>query len=215
MADEIQQDAPAPDAPAERPGPVPYARFHELTQRHQQVTAELDRLRSEVVQRTERAAQADALAKQLAELQAQHAAASQSWAEERTFLGVGLVNPEGQALARTLHGLLPAEGRPAIGDWLGTMLGEGGQVHPALSHYLGRAPVAPAPASPAPAAPAPASPMPRPSGPAGAQPPSASPVYSAEQIRALREEAQRTGDYTRLRAAMPGINASLRTPPGR
>ena len=199
------------DQSEQKPGPVPYARFHELTQRHQQVTAELDRMRAELVARTERASQAEALAKQLSDLQAAHETAAASWSEERTFLGVGLADPEGQALARTLHGLLPAEGRPDVGTWLRGQI-EGGQVHPALSHYFGG--TARAPAS-APAAPSPAPPMPRPSGAGGTQPPSAAPVYSAEQIRALREEAQRTGDLSKLRAAMPHISASLQRPHGR
>jgi hypothetical protein len=98
----------------------------------------------------ERTTSASALAGQLETLQAQHAEASSAWADERAMLGVGLTDPEGQAVARTLYGLQPEDSRPgSIADYLSGFQAEDAKVPAGLAPYLGKA--APAQPNPAPA----------------------------------------------------------------
>jgi len=69
---------------------------------------------------------------------------------------------------------------------------------------------APAPVAPSPA-PVSAPTKPLPNANAGALPtPSASGNFDAATIRAMRQEAQRTGDYSKLREAMPAIREAIK-----
>jgi len=121
---------------------------------------------------------------------------------ERAAWQAGVTDPEGIEVARLFHGKLPAKDRPSLGDWLGQLKADPSTAPRALAAYL-------APAAPA-AAPAPTG-KPLPSANAGALPtPAASGQFDASAIRALRQEAQRTGDYSKLREAMPAIRQAVK-----
>lgn len=141
----------------------------------------------------------------------------QRWQSERAAYRAGVTDPEGVEVALFLHGRLPAENRPELGAWLGGLTAA--TAPKAIAGYLPTRPgqaaaassttSAPAasPASSTPAAPAAASvPVPLPAATAGGT--AASGGYDAAQIAAMTAEAQRTGNYEKLRAAMPQIVAS-------
>ena len=183
--------APATSTPAE--AMVPSGRLRQETERAQAAEAQLAELRAK-----------------LGELEASKV----TWQSERAVYQAGITDPEGVAVATFLHGQLPAEGRPAIDKWLGKMRGEGGQIPRALAAYFPQ-PAAPAPAASAAPAPA-AAPQPKvtTTAPMPAQVTTSAGTQSAgydeAQIRALRIEAQRTGNYEALRKAMPDIMAAVK-----
>lgn len=57
-----------------------------------------------------------------------------SWAEERSMITAGVVSEDDQAIARTLHGRLPPENRPQLGDWLGQMAKGKAEIPNGLAH---------------------------------------------------------------------------------
>lgn len=176
------------------------------------------RLREETAARTVAEATALAAKAELAQLENERS----TWQTERAVMQRGITDPEGVAVATFLHSRLPAEGRPEIGAWLGGLKAETAPT--GLAGYLrnGAAP-APVVAAPAPAA----TPAATPATPVAASvttqagvsaTPAATPGaavtssgYDAAQIKALTAEAKRTGDYTKLRAAIGDINKSVAT----
>lgn len=149
------------------------------------------------------AGKADRLAKQIEELQVERAA----WQ-------AGLTDAEGIEVARMFWNKLPEKDRPALGDWLSGLKADPSTAPRALAAYLGASSSpAPAPATaPPPVSAAPATTAKAlPNANAGALPtPSASGHFDAATIRALRQEAQRTGDYSKLREAMPAIREAIK-----
>lgn len=103
------------------------------------VTQERDSLAQQLQQQTA----------QLEALQQSHQAAAAEWQTQATMLRRGLTSEEGQAVALALYGRLPAEGRPALAEWMDGFSAEGGQAPAALAPYL-QAPAAPAPPTPTP-----------------------------------------------------------------
>lgn len=182
--------------------PVPYHRFSRvieekniLSTRVTALSAELDALKGTMA--TER----------------------ESWNQEKSLMESGLTDPEGRDIARYLYSRLGEDRPKSIATWLTTLKADGATVPKALAPYLG--------ASPAPTASgtgvAPATPqsgqagtgqapmgqaMPRVAATGPVAPP-ASPGVTAESIRALREEAMRTGDWSKVRAAMPAIRETI------
>lgn len=156
--------------------PVPYERFAASRTEVRALKAEIEGLRG-------KAGQVDGLAKERDEAKAALAAAQIEHGETVALLRAGVIDDEGAAVARTLYGRLPAENRPALGDWLTAMRAEGAQVPRALAPYLGQQ-QAPAgtPASP-----------PRPARPGGSPPPSGGLATDA-LLRAARER----GDHAEL-----------------
>lgn len=192
MADADPTTPPPTQPPADPGAMVPSSRLREATERAQAAESALQ------------AAQA-----QLQALTGER----ETWSAERSVYRAGITDPEGVAVATFLHGQLPAEGRPEIGDWISSVLADGGSIPRALAGYVQR-PAAPPAAPPAPAAapvapPAVVPPAVTSTGPAptttttGAG--ASSSGYDESQIRAIRQEAARTGDLSKLRAAMPDI----------
>lgn len=190
--------APAP-APVAPPAPAPAPERSEAkgeAKRIAELEAQLEAMKGA-------ASKADRLAKQLEELQVERAA----WQ-------AGLTDSEGIEVARMFWGKLPEKDRPALGDWLSGLKADPSTAPRALAAYLGASSSpAPAPATtPAPVSTAPATTAkPLPNANTGALPtPSASGHFDAATIRALRQEAQRTGDYSKLREAMPAIREAIK-----
>ncbi|MCB9681829.1 MAG: hypothetical protein H6733_10180 [Alphaproteobacteria bacterium] len=160
---------------------IPYARFEEVYQ------TMID-LRGEVAGLREVATERDKARAELATLQGQYT-------EDRALWGAGLTDPEGQDVARFLWSRVAEDARPegGIGAWLSGLRADGATPPKALAPYLGSGTTPAAPVTPNPSrgvVPGPA--------PVGE-------VLSAEQIRAVTEKAQRTGDwseYDRLRPSM-------------
>ena len=122
---------------------------------------------------------------------------------EKSAWQAGVTDPEGVEVARLFHGKLPAKDRPSLGDWLQQLKADPSTAPRALAAYLNPASSAPAPA--------PVNGKPLPAANAGALPtPAASGQFDAASIRAIRQEAQRTGDYSKLREAMPAIREAIK-----
>lgn len=186
MADELQGGAPPVQAPpttqAAPPtveATVPYARFAEVVQQKNQLL--------------ERASRADSLASALQEAQAKVGAVEANFNVFRTVAStLGQTDPEAVELVQWSYGRLPQENRPALGDWLGSVKADPAQAPLAIRHLLPQA----ANAAPVPA-PAPTqvtSPRAAPSAVAGA--PASTPSLSPADVARIREQCQRTGDWT-------------------
>lgn len=181
--------APIP-APTPTPAPTDKAEAKAEAKRIAELEAQLEGLKAS-------ASKAERLAKQLEELQVERAA----WQ-------AGVTDPEGIEVARLFWGKLPEKDRPALGDWLSGLKADPSTAPKALAAYLSAAPTAPT-GNPPGAQSQPAKPLP--SANTGAVPtPSAVSRFDAASIRALRQEAQRTGDYSKLREAMPAIRESVK-----
>ena len=169
-----------------------------------------------------RAGTAEQLQAQIAEMQQGTAKMRDEYESERGLWRAGLTDPEGIEIARLLHGRLPAEGRPTLSDWLAGFASDASTAPRALAGYLpgssasAAAPAAPAsvPSSLSQPVSAAAAALPAPGLPntnRGTVPGASAPVqtFDAASIRAMREDAQRSGDYSRLREAMPAIKKSI------
>lgn len=188
MDDQTETAAPTPTPePAPAPAPAPAPREDRGAKaRIAELEAQLEALKAT-------ATKAETLAAQLEDMRLERAA----WQ-------AGVTDPEGIEVARLFHGKLPAKDRPSLGDWLGQLKADPSTAPRALAAYL--APPASSPAT-APAVTG----KPLPAANAGALPtPAASGQFDAAAIRAMRQEAQRTGDYSKLREAMPAIREAIK-----
>lgn len=191
----MSDEAPAPPAPAAPPAappaadpprseernPIPYERFQEVVAERrvwEQRTKELEtRLKGLGSLESD-------LAKVRTDLEAERLARqteAASWAEERALLGVGFTDAEAQDAARYAWSKLPEDKRhkDGIGAWLGEIKADPTKAPKILTPFIAQPPTQP--------------PSPRPG--AGQNPPPAGNVDAAA-LRAAREQAQRTGDWS-------------------
>ena len=187
--------APPPATPAAHaPDPaqwVPYARFAE-------VLGERNTFETKARER-------DAFEQRLQ-------AAEATWSQERDLMQAGLLDEEGRGVARYLYGQIPETERPkTIKEWLAVVKADPTKAPRALAGYLGAgAPAAGAPGTPPAGQPPAPVQMPR-TEVAGTQPPAAGQVWTAEAVRALKDEAVRTGDWSKYKAAQPAILTQIAT----
>lgn len=109
--------------------PVPYHRFKE-------VNDQLKALRAKVADLEPKAGEADALRRKLDEAKDIHKAQLADLSTHLTMADAGLTDPLGREVANLVYGKLPADGRPAMGDWLRGLRSEGADVPPPLRPYL-------------------------------------------------------------------------------
>jgi hypothetical protein len=177
-----QQQQQAPVARREEKV-IPYDRFVEVLEERNQFR--------------DKAAKYDELQTRYTELQGKYDAQETRFREDLALAKTGL-DEEGLEVARFLHGRLPEKDRPALADWLKSFDGDKNPAPTALRGYLDA------------------------SAGAGQQqtvvdpntntvvtaPPSGDPL-SVEQIRAMRERAQSSGDWTEYDKHRPAILASI------
>lgn len=96
---------------------IPYARFSEVLQERNELKPKAENY--------------DKLVKEHDELKQKYTALE----EDTVIMGTGLADPEGRELARYLHGKLPPEGRPPIGEWLTGLKAEPTKMPKALAPY--------------------------------------------------------------------------------
>lgn len=204
MADENEEGSNNTGGGSGPPEMVSYKRLNEVVVQRDAARAELAASRAENAPLAEKAALADTLTGQLAELQAQYDNDKTGWASERSLIRSGFVDEEAQVVAKVFHSRLPAEDRPPIGDWLEGLKAEGAEVPRALAVYLngsttgsekpdtGKGPAGG-------------------SGNAGAgqhKPPPANTTVSDELIAAAKLKGIKEGDwsdYEALRKSIPGV----------
>lgn len=189
-------------------GPVPAARLRDETAAKRKAQERVAELEQAIARLEQRAATADTLAKQLEEAQSRFASATTAWDSERAVYQLGITDPEAIEVARHLHGRLPEQGRPPLAEWLRAAKDDPSTAPRALSPYLTSAAPPAAPSAPQPAP----SPAVSATGqrPAAVAPAAGQGALDAVQIRQLREECARTGDWSRWKEAQPAIRASVR-----
>jgi len=209
METQTTEAAPPPEASnqgdGERSPYVPRSRFDEVNETLRAERRRLKQLEADLAAVQPKVTQADELAARVAELQGKLDASAKGWADERAILAAGVFDEPDEAieLARTFYAKLPEDKRPAsLSEYVTGLRAEGAEVPRALQAYL-RQPATSAP-------PTAKTPLPK----TPAQPttqPSAAPKLGHEAIRALRVEAQRTGDWSKVAAAVQAIDASRLT----
>lgn len=127
---------------------------------------------------------------------------AKAWASERTFLEVGISDPEARDIARILHERIPEAERPALDVWLRAAKQDPTTAPKALQPYLAAPPAAVA------AVAAPPTQRPPPATARAETAPSAGVAVSAEAIRASYRQALATGDWT----AYDGLKAQVLSP---
>lgn len=187
------------------------SKYQSALRAKREAQARIAELELQMQQLQERATLAESLQSKVAELESGTLKLREEYESERGIWRAGLTDPEGIEIARLLYSRLPQESRPTMSDWLSGFAADVSTAPRALAAYF--SPPAPAPGLPpapqsslstAPASPGAAA---LPNANRGAVPGAAAPTQSfdAATIRAMREDAQRTGDYSRLREAMPAI----------
>lgn len=186
---------------------VPSARLREESGLKRAAQARVSELEAEVASLVKRADAAATLASELETLRATHTSALAAWEQERAVYQLGVTDPEAIEVARHLHARLPEAGRPPLAEWLRSVRETPASAPRALQPYFLPTP------SPSPSAPTPSASSGPPATaqrPAATAPAAGQGRLDAAQIREMTQEAVRTGDYSRLRDALPAIRASVR-----
>lgn len=180
--------------------PIPYDRFQQVVAEKNALNERVGALEKEARTYQERAATADTLAKQIEQIKAEHSKAASAWDRQRALIGAGIVDDEGIELADYYYGKVPEKDRPAMGDWIKAMREAPDKAPKALRTWLDTGPnTEPDDIDPDIEDKAPPKRETRPprtqrtADPSGTQ--GARHTPTAEQVRAAREKAQKTGDW--------------------
>jgi hypothetical protein len=181
---------------------VPSARLREETALKTQWMNKATALETELADLRKKAATVDTLTGQIDQLTRAHAAEKTAWETDRSIYQSGFTDAEGLDVARHLHSRLPEKDRPPLPDWLKALQSDPTKAPRALAPYLGRPQTPPAGQPPA------ASPPKLPAG----QPPAGQPAIGSQitagQLRELYQAAQRTGDWSKYKAAREAMDAA-------
>lgn len=173
---------------------VPYERFEKVVSSKNALTSRVATLEGELQTLSEKAATVDTLGSQLREAQEQVAAAEAKFGRWQSIASaLGTTDSEAIEAAEWAHSRLPQEDRPELGDWLGSIKEAPDKAPRVLRSWLqsdegGQGGDEPPEAS--------KRKPPRPAG-GGKQPPGAPDALSAAELRRVREDAIRTGDWSR------------------
>lgn len=183
---------PAASPPADpKPKTVAYENFQAVVTAKEGLAAQVETLKGEIQQLTEKAATVDTLSAQLREWQGKAAAAEGRFTAFTEFSGaLGTTDAEVIGLFDERYGKLPEKDRPTRADWAATLKAKPDEAPALLRPWL-----APAtqPAGGA-GAPRPGTPAPRSPGTGAA--PAAGATASAQQLREMRDKAMKTGDWS-------------------
>ena len=200
---------PKKDPPEART--VPWERFKQINDKVKTTEAEVERLNGELTTVTSKAATADTLAEQIEKLKGDHKGELGGLREELALVRAGVVEPDDAEAVRFHYGRVPAEGRPkTVVEYVealrkGADGAEGGVAPPKGLSYL----FAPKPKEePGKTEPAKTT-MPKTTTTTTGAPPPAGEPLSADAIRALRQEAQRTGDWAKVAELMPQLEKAI------
>lgn len=163
---------------------VPYERFQGVVASRDELAGKLQDYESQLQQYTERAATADTLA---AELEAARATHQRDLAYARAGL-----DEEGATVAEVFYGKLDGDDKPTRADWLKSIKDAPADAPKALRAYFE--------AEPAPAVEATPAPTRRPRArETGTLPPGTKSEVTQQEVKAAREHAVRTGDWSRYK----------------
>jgi len=193
MSDTVEQTGGttgAPVTPESTPQKtVAYDNFQAVVSAKIGLEAQVKELRAQVQSLTERAATADTLGQELASWKQKAEAESQRYGAYVELSGaVGSTDPDVLAAFDARYNGLPKTDRPDRKAWVEGLRAAPDQAPALLRPWLGATPVAP-PKPPAPRVPG-----------TPATPPGAPSSVSAEEVARVREEAVRTGDWSKWKA---------------
>lgn len=166
---------------SDTPETVPVEKFNkaqEQLRKAQERIAALEPLEARVKELEPFQSQAGDLAKKYETLKGEHKSVTTRYAEDLSMAEAGLTDPMGRDVARLVHGRLPEEGRPPLGDYLRGLRAEGAEVPAPLRAYF--ATVTPPAAGAPPKDPPPKAPNPVP-------PPKAPGGDGSSLLKALRD----------------------------
>jgi len=182
MSEETTTETDAPSRAEER--------IRSLSAERRQLREQLADLQSRYEQASELVKQADTYKATASEWETKFKQAGQTWETERELFKRGITDQEGMDFVRMAYDRLPAEGRPALGDWLA----EADKLPKAVRAYMPDASPAPT-AAPAPA-PSPTVQTPRANAAATSAPASSS-AFAPEAISRMSPQ-----EYAAHRAAI-------------
>ena len=192
---------------------VPYERFQAVTKGRREALARVAELEDQVRQLQGAAGTVEQLTSKLADVEGRLTAQASEWQAERALWQAGLTDPDGIEVARMFYARIEPDKRPPMGEWLQGLKADPDKAPRALAAYLGgiadRAAASSSAAAPEPQRPAPPNPN-RGAASSSAAAAATAGGFDAATIKRLADEARRTGDYSKLREAMPAIRASLR-----
>lgn len=177
------------------PKTVAHEHFQRVVEAKTGLEAQVKTLQADIAKLTERAALVDTLTQQVNEWKTKAAEAEGSFQTYTEFSGA--LGSSDKDVIDTFHAkwkALPEAGRPAKADWVKAMKEKPDEapavLRPWLSATQQQAETKTPDKKPAPKSPG-----------AGQTPPGAPSALSAEQVRAIREEAVRTGDWSKWKEA--------------
>lgn len=184
--------APAPPAPAPPPAgrTIAYETYQATVEAKTSLEAKVAELTRQNQGLSEKAATVDTLSAQINEWKGKAEAAEQRFGAHTEFSGaLGTGDPEIVAAFDQRYRALPEKDRPSRGDWVNEM-----KAKPEAAPALLRPWLASGTPAPAAGAGAPKPPAPKVTG-NGASPPGGGAKPTEAEVRAVREEAIRTGDW--------------------
>lgn len=172
---------------------VAYENFRAVVEAKTGLEGQVKTLQAELQALREKAATVDTLGAQLNEWKAKATDAEGRFTAYTEFSGaLGTTDPDVIGVFDQRYRALPEKDRPTRADWVGVLKGQPDQAPTLLRPWLSGGVQAPSQEKPS------KPPQPRNPG-GGTTPPSAPAALSQEQIRAVREECARTGDWTKWR----------------
>lgn len=179
---------------------VDYATYQRVVQAKQGLEAQLAEYKGQVDSLTEKGASVDTLAEQLAQAKARADAAETKFARHvKISAKLGTTDPDVIAAVEWQHGRLPADGRKEdVGEWLDELKADPTKASSVLRPFLGGEGGGGSEGGGGEGG----KKKPRDTGGGGGQggqPPGGKSQFSKEQIRAAREHAVKTGDWSRYK----------------
>lgn len=188
--------APAPEAPAKT---VAYDNFRAVVEAKNNLEAQVAQLKGDLQKAVERGATVDALTGQINEWRSKAEAASARFSTFTELSSVlGTTDTDIIDTFDAKYNALPKTDRPSRADWIGSLKAKPEEAPALLRPWLG-APAQQQQKPPAPRVPG-----------TPATPPGAPSSVSAEEVARVREEAVRTGDWSKWREL--SVSMGIRPP---
>ena len=124
------------DEPKQAANTIPYERFQTVNEQRKEAEQTIASLKAQLADVQKQAGAADALFSQVETLNKTLESERQTWNQERTLMGAGLLDKEARDLALWSYSRIEGDDKPPLGDWLDGMRAEGAEVPAYLSPYL-------------------------------------------------------------------------------
>lgn len=116
---------------------IPYDRFRKVVEEKNTLTSRISELEGQLQALSEKAATVDTLAGRVRSLESDLQSANSRYETFSAISGAGITDPEIVAAVEWSYGRLPAENRPALGDWLTGIKADPSKAPAVLRPHLG------------------------------------------------------------------------------